>query len=262
MQLEIVVERPAGPVRPTPLLFVHGMWHAAWCWQERFLPYFAQHGYVAYAVSLRGHGGSEGHERLRWTALREYVADVLQAAGQIEPSPVLIGHSMGGAVVQKALASYPAPAAVLLASNPPQGLLAATLRFAARHPLVFLRAVLTLHMYPVIGTPRLCREFLFSPDLPDAELDAYFARMQDEAFRAYMDLIFFALSRPRRVRSPLLVLGATNDRAISVGEVEATARAYGTTAEFFPLAHDMMLEPGWQAVADRIMDWLAAHGLA
>ncbi|MBC7517162.1 MAG: alpha/beta hydrolase [Alkalinema sp. FL-bin-369] len=43
----------------SPIFFVHGAWHAAWC-RENFLPYFANHGYAAYAVSLRGHGTSEG----------------------------------------------------------------------------------------------------------------------------------------------------------------------------------------------------------
>ena len=44
----------------SPIFFVHEAWHAAWCW-ENFLPYFANRGYAAYAVSLRGHGTSEGH---------------------------------------------------------------------------------------------------------------------------------------------------------------------------------------------------------
>ncbi len=49
---------------------------------------------------------------------------------------------------------------------------------------------------------------------------------------------------------------------ISAGEVEATARAYGTKAEMFPdMAHDMMLESGWQSVADRILGWLSERGL-
>jgi hypothetical protein len=37
----------------------------------------------------------------------------------------------------------------------------------------------------------------------------------------------------------------------------ATARAYGTTAVIFPdMAHDMMLESGWHAVADHMITWL------
>jgi len=39
--------------------------------------------------------------------------------------------------------------------------------------------------------------------------------------------------------------------------VTATARAYGTTAEFFPdMGHNIMVEPGWCDVANRIAEWL------
>ena len=45
-------------------------------------------------------------------------------------------------------------------------------------------------------------------------------------------------------------------------EIEATAEAYGKKPEFFKgMAHDMMLEDGWQAVADRIIEWLDEKGM-
>jgi pimeloyl-ACP methyl ester carboxylesterase len=111
VNLETIKEEPVSDVRSTPILFVHGMWHAAWCWSEHFLPYFARHGYVSHALSLRGHGGSEGWERLRWTSLAEYVSDVEQVVGHIGRPPVLVGHSMGGVIVQKYLESNGAPVA-------------------------------------------------------------------------------------------------------------------------------------------------------
>ena len=78
MQLELVHRQPETLASATPILFVHGAWHAAWCWDEYFLPYFAQHGYASYALSLRGHGSSQGKERLRWWRIADYVADVAQ----------------------------------------------------------------------------------------------------------------------------------------------------------------------------------------
>ena len=62
--------------------------------------------------------------------------------------------------------------------------------------------------------------------------------------------------------TPLLVLGGCDDGAHTRKEVCATARAYRTEAEFFPnMGHNMMLEPGWDAVAERIHDWLGTRGL-
>ena len=56
MRLEIISKHPVESRRPTPLLFIHGMLHGAWCWNAHFLDYFAQHGFAAHAVNLRGHG--------------------------------------------------------------------------------------------------------------------------------------------------------------------------------------------------------------
>jgi hypothetical protein len=57
-------------------------------------------------------------------------------------------------------------------------------------------------------------------------------------------------------------LGAEHDACFSQDEVRKTARAYGTEAEFFrDMGHNMMLEPGWQTVAERIDSWLATQGL-
>ena len=257
MDLEVVTEYPKFRVRSIPILFVHGMSHAAWCWSEYFLPYFAENGYVSHALSLRGHGDSEGRERLRWTSLAEFVSDVVQVAGQMENPPILVGHSMGGMVVQKYLESHEAPAAVLLASVPPQGVLQSTLRLALQHPLAFLNANLTMSMTPILSTPQLARDALFSADMPEDKVREYHSKLTDESYRAYLDMMGLHLPRPERVETPILVLGAADDHLIAPGEIEATATAYRTQAEIFPgMAHDMMLESGWQGVADRILRWL------
>ena len=120
MHLELISKHPHAQEHPTPLLFVHGAWHGAWCWADHFLPYFAAHGYAAHALSLRGHGGSHGHARLRWTRLSEYVADVAQTIERLPSPPILIGHSMGAAVVQHYLAAQPAPAGACWHPSRPQ----------------------------------------------------------------------------------------------------------------------------------------------
>lgn len=257
MMLELISRRPTTQTQATPLLFVHGAWHAAWCWDEYFLPYFAEHGYAVYAVSLRGHGGSPGPDRLSWISTADYVADVAAAAQQLATAPVLIGHSMGGFVVQKYLEKYFAPAAVLLASAPPQPILRTTLDVIRRAPLPFLKVNLQFNLYPVVATPELTRTFLFSDDMPAAQVADYHGRLQAESYRAYLDMLGLSLPKPERVKTPLLVLGGQDDVIFRVADVEKTAVAYNAQARIFPhMAHDMMLEAGWQSVADMILDWL------
>ncbi len=234
------------------------MGHGAWCWEENFLPYFAEHGYHSHALDLRGHGKSEGVDRLRWTGITHYVSDVGQVVERLEEPPILIGHSMGGLVVQKYLESDPKiPAAILLASVPPGGVIRTTLSIAMRHPIAFLKANATMKLYPLVGTPELTHEAFFSADMHETKVRTYYQRIQNESYRAFLDMMLFNLPRPKRVKTPMLVLGAANDTIFNHNEVKASARAYRTEVEIFDnMAHDMMLEVGWQSVADRILIWL------
>src|SRR5574341_654586 len=257
MRLEIISKYPSAHAHSTPLLFVHGAWHGAWCWEEHFLDYFAQHGFAAHALSLRGHGSSDGRNRLRWTRLAHYVADVAHVVEQLPQAPAVIGHSMGGAVVQKYLETHSAPAGILLASVPPAGALAAALRIARRHPLEFAKVNLMLSLFPLVATPQLAREAFFSDNLPAEQLMTYARRLQDESYLGFLDMLLLNLPRPRRVTAPMLVLGGAKDMVFQPSEIEATARSYNTRAVVFPdTAHDMMLEAGWQQVADRMIAWL------
>jgi len=262
MKLEIISKYPTGNKNPTPLLFVHGAWIAAWCWDVHFLDFFARNGWEAHAVSLRGHGESEGRAGLKWTRIADYVEDVANAVKQLPTPPVLIGHSMGGFVVQKYLEDHNPPAAVLLASAPPAGVLALTLRTALRHPIALAKVNLTLSMLPLIASSDMVREEAYSEDLPEKQFLAYWARMQDESFAAYLDMMAFNLPKPGKVKTPLLVLGGARDKMFMPGEVEATARAYGVNHEIIPdLAHAAMLDPRWQSVAERILAWLKERRL-
>lgn len=263
MRLELITREPETDARPTPILFIHGSWHAAWCWEERFLTYFASKGYVSHAMSLRGHGNSEGYDHLFWTSMRDYATDVAQVVDEMGEQPVLVGHSMGGMVVQKYLETRSAPAAVLMASLPKRGSSGFALRTARRHPLRFLKFLVTLNSYHALGSLEAAHEMLFSADMDQDQVAKYFPCLQKESFRAVLDAFFLDLPRPRKVgKTPMIVLGAAEDKVFTVKEQEATARAYGLRAEIFPgMAHDMMLENNWQQVADRIIDWLQGLGL-
>jgi pimeloyl-ACP methyl ester carboxylesterase len=257
MKLEIISKYPVENQHPTPLLFIHGTLHTASCWDVHFLDYFAQHGFAAHAVNLRGHGNSEGWEKLRWTRIADFVEDVENVVRQLSSPPILIGHSMGGFIVQKYLEDHDAPAAVLLSSASPAGLLPTAIRTARRQPWAFAKVNLTLSLRPLIATPQLVGEAFFSKDLPHELLVEYSKQTQDDSYMAFLDMVALDLPKPKKVKTPLLVLGAELDNMIHPSEIEATARAYNTNDEIIPgVAHNSMLEVRWQNVADRILAWL------
>ncbi|MEV3902197.1 alpha/beta hydrolase [Mycobacterium sp. NPDC050551] len=259
--LEVIDKGGCTSGHPAPLLFVHGSWHAAWCWDEHFLDFFAERGYRTLAVSLRGHGGSRTHPRPRSCALAHFVEDVAAVADELGSEPVLIGHSLGGAVVQKYLETHHAQAGVLVASMPVSGIVGYMGRLWRHHPVQ--AAGVTLRGRQSVGTATRAREMFFSASLPEADVARYAARLGEELVgRLTLDTLGWDKCRPERVTAPMLVLGGENDRCFTVAEVESTARAYGTEAEIFPgMAHNMMLEPGWADVAERIDGWLGERGL-
>lgn len=262
MKLEIISKHPPGGAKSTPLLFVHGALHAAWCWDVHFLDYFAQHGYASYAVSLRGHGNSERRDKLCWVRIADYVKDLVDAVRQLPAPPILIGHSMGGFVIQKYLEDHAAPAAILLSSPSPAGLFTTTLKLALQHPLIFAKISLTLSLYPLVATPGLAREAFFSDGLAEAQLLEYWKQMQDDSFMAFLDMLGLNLPKPEKIKTPLLVLGVARDNMLKPSEIEATARAYNTQAEIITdVAHDSMLEQNWRAVAERILVYLKQREL-
>jgi pimeloyl-ACP methyl ester carboxylesterase len=261
MKIELIRHPAKNGNKSTPILFIHGAWHGAWCWEEYFLPYFASKGYDAYALSLRGHGNSEGREGLRWWSISDYVDDVSQIVGQMPEIPILVGHSMGGLIVQKYLQSSRVPAAVLLAPVPTTGVIMTTLGIAKRHFLILLKVLSTMSLYPVIGTPELAREAFFSENISTVKLETYYKKLQDESFRGFLEMIF-CLPKPHKVRDPILLIGAMNDMIFSQGQMEATANAYHSTAQMLSnTAHDVMLEDRWKDAADIILNWLKGQKL-
>ena len=256
--LEVIDKGACTDEHPVPLLFVHGAWHAAWCWDEHFLDYFADKGYRALAVSLRGHGNSPAPKRMQKCSVADLVDDVDSVANDLSTPPVVIGHSMGGFVVQKYLEAHEAPAGVLVASIPPRGAGGFVLRGMKRHPWHTIRGVVTQRSRHGYSTPELAREYFYSPHTPESDVVRHAARLDEEvAGKLTRDMVFRDLPKPERVTTPLLVLGAEHDGCLTQEEFHATARAYRTEAEIFPnMGHNMMLEPGWEAVAQRIHTWL------
>ena len=239
-----------------PLLLVHGAFAGAWCWAEHFMPYFAQAGYCCYALSVRGHGQSDGRGQISLHSVRHYVDDLAQAIEHIGTPPVVIGHSMGGLVAQKYLERAALPAIVLAASVPPHGLMPASVSLALLKPQLINE--LNGLLFTGRASLEAMRQALFAGPIAVDRLSRYHTLMQPESPRVIWDMTFFDLPQLWHIRMPpLLVLGAGRDVMVPQQQVELGAQAYGARAEIFPgMGHAMMLDVGWQKVADRIIGWL------
>lgn len=247
---EVLSALPEHDTGRPPVLFVHGMGHGAWCFAEHWLDATAARGYPAYAVSLRGHGGSGGAKRLGRSTIRDYVHDVLQTAVSLPAPPVLVGHSMGGLIVQLVLERYPAPAGVLLAPAPLHSGLRALAAIAKDRPTHALRAILG-------GSLPMTADALYE-GLEPATAQAYADRCGRESPLAQYDVVLTS-RRLGPVRSPVLVVGTPDDRYVPLADVTRTAAAFGAEPLLFPgLGHDLMLDAGQDRVLGAVLDWVDA----
>ncbi len=263
LRLEVLERQPAVKTNHAPIVFVHGAFAGAWCWGEHFLDHFAKHGHPAYALSLRGHGESEGRDALLWTSLADYADDVGSVLAQLGPRVILVGHSMGGMVVQKCLERQPAAAAILMASVPPRGLVGPNLAMILRDPALWIGLGVAQVGGSTFGSLHMVRRALFATAVSDRTVERVVGQSQMESQRVVFDLSGWDLPDVERVRqTPILVLGAADDALVAEEHVRATAKAYAAKCEVFPnMAHAMMLELTWERVAHSMLAWIKEQAL-
>ena len=260
MKLELLHEAARSPAKPVKLLFIHGICTGAWVWKPHFLPFFAEFGYDSYALSLRGHGKSEGRKKVREFTLSDFADDIDWALKKIDGPAVIIGHSLGGGVVQSFVQrGGKAVGVVLLCSAPPHGLIRASAEMYAANPTLAHQMRLVLQHGLSAANLDIIEDGLFS-EPPSAELRQRFAEgigdIAEAASRQLMGWVPFA---PFPWGMPkLLVVGGGKDQFMPATDVRLTAIYYGALSVIVPNgAHAIMLDKNWRDAAQPIADWLA-----
>ena len=228
------------------IVFVHGMAHGAWCWEEYFIPFFEKLGYNCVAFDLPGHEVQGSTRRISYS-LSDYVEALHRVVAKLETPPIIIGHSMGGIILQKFLQTGSCKKAILLASVPPSGVLFASLRALFRYPGL-IPYLLQLNL---MGGFKKYPQLMFNdPDL----CERYSSKMCSESFLAYLGLM---LPFHHHISVPLLVMGGTKDGLITVQEFADTAKYHKAQLEIIEGgSHDLMLDKDFEKTAKVIQEWI------
>ena len=259
MQLELLSAVPASRTRKTSVLLVHGICLGAWVWEDNFLPYLADEGFPTYALSLRGHGESDGGEGMRFWRLKDFSEDLDWAVRQIGGPVVIVAHSMGGGVAQYYLRQGGRAAGlVLMASVPPYGLMRASLSMYNRNPSLWDE------LYKArsgrIGDVDLgiFESGLFSRPIAPGDRKQLIRRLSPPALQASIELMGWPPIAPLPWLSPpRLIVGGERDNLIPLTDVYLTGAYYGVAPIIIPdCAHAIMLESQWQQAAEQIRAWL------
>jgi non-heme chloroperoxidase len=261
----------------TPVVLVHGLWMPAGSWLP-WRGYLEEYGYATIAPRWPGELDSAEDARahpdslsgLGTRALVDHVAEVVAA---LDRTPVLIGHSLGGVIVQQLAGRGLARATVALGPSPFRGV--------RPLPLSTVRSLL-----PVLRTPaNRSRSVMLS----ESQFRFVFGNALDagESRRLYDELCVPAPGRPLfeaalanlDPRTPLKVDTRTPDRGpllIVSGEVDnvvpgAISRATYRQQSRNPCptelteapgrGHSFAMDAGWRVVADNALMFLHRHGV-
>lgn len=185
----------------------------------------------------------------------DYVDDVLQTVLTLKNKPVLIGHSMGGAVVQKLLYLYPDKfkAAVLLATVPPNGMLKDLLRLTFTN----FNKARQMFLFNNGKSESFPASLLLSNELSPEKIEKYTRLLQPESTKACKELVGNIVPKSINVNVPILVVNSKKDCMFSERTGRYTAKVYKTEPVILEnVSHDMMLDPNWKLVADQILTFL------
>ncbi|MDX2102596.1 MAG: alpha/beta hydrolase [Alphaproteobacteria bacterium] len=236
-------------------LALHGAFCGPWVWEEALTTF----GLPAVPVELR----QTEHPDYHLLGLSDYVDALASAAEPYPGRPVLVGHSMGALVVQKALSRLRPAAIVLLAPVPPLGAAATFPHTMLVDPILGMQAAVAGFIDFDMADPEALSRSLFSDAVPKWRAEEHVRRSQPEPRRALFDC--FApgpIASAAWLGVPTLVIGMDRDPISPPSACRMTALWHGADCRIMPgSGHLMMLEPSWPSVAEEIRRWLKGRGL-
>ncbi len=254
------------------VLLVHGMFLTFRCW-DGWVRRLGARGYEAIALPWPGREGTveELNRRHPDPALArlDYEGVVAHHAHAIEAmskKPILIGHSMGGLVVQSLIQQDLGAVGVAIDSAPPRGVFTPAFSFLRANWPVLNPMVSSGRPYRM-SLPRFQYAFVNGMP-PEVQRSVYGAQVVPESLRVPRTsrrgsgAIDFA-----KPHAPLLLTGGSSDHIIPPSlnrkNLDRYRRGSSSPVEYkeFPGRNHfgVLAGPGWQEIADFALAWSESH---
>jgi pimeloyl-ACP methyl ester carboxylesterase len=243
---------PAARHGAPALLLLHGAACGGWVWAEGFGARLAAAGFSVFAPTFNRGTAS------RPAGIADFADDARAALRATGRRAVVIGHSLGGLVAQRLLDEPALAGVALLAPAPPEGLAWANWRLAMADPPLWRAVARMTEPGGPAAAGAVLRRALFSAAMPEVVALRHLARMGAESRSAVLEA-----QAPQPVApawglgKPAVVFGARRDPLVPPDAVVRTAAWHAAPFALLDgMAHAMMLDHGWEGLADRLLAWL------
>lgn len=243
------------------ILFIHGYMNNGAVW-EKWKTYFENRGYTCLSPSWPYAEGTVEQirrnppEQLKDVSFDDVVDHYAHIIAGMPEQPILVGHSLGGVVVQKLVNLGYGAAAVCLTSGPPRGIAAFNLDFIVSNLLL----THPLRRDPLILMSDRWYHTYVTNDLTLAQTEQFTAQNCVPASRKVSRTIGSIDFDAPHV--PLLFIAGENDRSQPPVITRKIYEAYTDPASvkdyklFEGRTHHILGQDGWEEVADYIVTWL------
>ncbi|AXB44947.1 alpha/beta hydrolase [Amycolatopsis albispora] len=257
--------------RPDTIVLIHGLWMTPLSWQN-WLERYEKAGYTVLAPAWPGAEGDiedvrRDPSKLNGLGVTEVADHYERLIRQLDRPPILVGHSFGGTIVQVLLSRGLGAAGVALDPAPIKGVL--------RLPVSSIRSSLPVLKNPAnrgrtVGLTPEQFHYGFANTLNAADSRQAWERFHIPAPGRPLFQAAFANFNPNAAtkvdlrkpdRAPLLLVAGGSDRIVPPSLVREAHHRYRRSpavteyVEFAGRSHFIAGEPGWEEVADHVLDW-------
>jgi pimeloyl-ACP methyl ester carboxylesterase len=260
---------------PDTIVLIHGFWVTPRSWEEWKAHYEAK-GYRVLAPAYPGlevevEALNADPAPIAELTLPRIVDHLASVVGALEQPPILIGHSAGGTLVQILLDRGHGAVGVVLNSAPTEGVRVL--------PLSQLRSTFVAFKNPAnrnraVGLTPEQWHYAFANTFSDEESLRLYRRYHVPASGRILWSSVLANFMPgpqdaavdygNADRPPLLFVSGSEDHLMPPSVQRSNAAHYtGATTteieEYEGYAHLLPAQPGWQRIADHVLDWAVRH---
>jgi pimeloyl-ACP methyl ester carboxylesterase len=243
------------------IVLIHGNFvnNKTWAhWKRRY----EQKGYTVHTPANPGHEGDPAslrtniHPDLVKTGFIDVVNNIARLIDSLPEKPLVIGHSMAGMAALKLLEMNKAAAAVSIDGAPPKNVFP---------PFSTVKVVLPAFGFfsgkgYFMGSRNWYNNAFFNTLPEDKRAEAFDSIAVPESHKVSRQLVLnsFATIDFKKEHAPLLFIGGGKDNIFPHTLTQQIAGKYKQHADvkvFENKSHFICGEPGWEEVADYILNW-------